>query len=141
MTDNTNPHAELVGDDLQQTEQAHFDEFAAIQAALNETEPLTSNSEQYQPAEAVSVSGAELIFPVVGLACAVLAPSWNITTDEQQALADNYGAVIDKYFPEGAGSFGVELSALLVTGAILAPRLGTPRKPEKETKTDEKAAD
>ena len=43
--------------------------------------------------------------------------------------------MIEKYFPGGAGTFGIELSALLITGAIIAPRLKKPRKYEdKSTK-------
>jgi len=59
----------------------------------------------------------------------LLAPAWAIQPAEVDALADAYAPVIDKYFP---GGMGVEGGALLVTAAVLAPRLGTPRKlPEK----------
>ncbi|WP_351001075.1 hypothetical protein [Shewanella sp. TB7-MNA-CIBAN-0143] len=137
--------ADLVGDDLQHTEQSHFDEFAAINSELDQSEPVTQSSE-YQPPQSAAMSGSELVFPVVSLACAVLAPSWNISDQEQAALADCYGALLDKYFPDVAESGGVEFSALIITAAILTPRLGTPRKPEikeldkKEAADNEKAA-
>ena len=136
----------LQGDELTGTEQGHFDEFATVEQMAADIEGVQlgapSTDAGYQPAEA-TVSGAELVLPIVTLACAVLAPSWNVGAQEQAALADSYGAVIDKYFPDGAGQFGVELSALLVTAAIVTPRLGTPRKPEpKEEKSkDAKATD
>ena len=125
---------ELPGDELTGTEQGHFDEFRAVEqmASQIEGDSLPAQGEGYQPTEAATIGGAELIAPVVQLACAVLAPNWNIQGEEQQALAQSYGAVLDKYFPEGAGQFGPELSALLITAAILTPRIGTPRKPEPE---------
>lgn len=64
----------------------------------------------------------------------ILAPNWGVEKEEKQALCEAYGAVIDKYFPDGIGGrFATELTALTVTGMIIAPRIGTPRKkPEKE---------
>ncbi|MCW3173755.1 hypothetical protein [Shewanella subflava] len=133
---NLDSPAELIGDDLQDTEQGHFDEFASITAEL---EPETQN-QTYEAAAPVSISGAEIILPVVSLACGVLAPNWDIKPEEQAALADCYGALMDKYFPDMAESGGVELSALLVTAAILTPRLSTPRKLEPEKPKDTKEA-
>lgn len=128
MTQEYAEQPELAGDDLTQTEQSHFDEFAQINAEL---EP-EAQAQGYEQAEAANISGAELIAPVVSLALGVLAPNWNVGPEEQAALSDSYGALIDKYFPEGAGAFGVELSALMITAAILTPRLGTPRKVEEK---------
>lgn len=64
----------------------------------------------------------------------IFAPNWDVQTEEKQALCEAYGAIIDKYYPDGiAGRFSAELTALTVTGMIIAPRMGTPRKkPEKE---------
>ena len=123
---------ELAGDDTRKTEPEHFTEFANVQqmAAALEGEPTQPAQAGYQPPEPVHVSGAEVIAPIVSLACGLLAPNWNIGTEEQQALSESYGALVDKYFPEGASAFGVELNALLITAAIITPRLGTPRKSE-----------
>ena len=127
--------AELAADDLTQTEQSHFDEFNEIE---NELEPQ-AESQGYEVAAAATITGAELILPVVSLACGVLAPNWDIQPEEQAALAESYGALIDKYFPDVSSSGGVELSALLITAAIITPRLSTPRKLEpKEPKEQEK---
>ncbi|NKF52785.1 hypothetical protein G3R49_19700 [Shewanella sp. WXL01] len=132
------------GDDLTGVEQGHFDEFdqammqAREQEGSLEPESVYANPE-HAPA-APHVSGAEIIAPVVQLGCALLAPNWDIQPEEQQALADSYGALIDKYFPDGAGSFGVELNALLITGAIVTPRLGKPRRIEKDIDTTREAA-
>ena len=56
---------------------------------------------------------------------ALLAPAWEVTAGEVDALADAYAPVVDKYWP---GGVGVEGGALLVTAAVLAPRLGRPRR-------------
>ncbi|RTR33518.1 hypothetical protein [Shewanella atlantica] len=131
----TEQESPLTGDDLTQTEQSHFDEFAGIENMAAELEgEAFPNSPQQAEYQEPQVTGKELVAPVVALACTMLAPAWNIQKEEVDALSGAYGDLLDKYFPEGAGAFGVELSALLVTGAIIMPRLGTPRK--EETKID-----
>ncbi|MGI2072630.1 hypothetical protein [Shewanella baltica] len=134
--ENLESPAELIGDEFNDTEQSHFDEFASIAAEL---EP-EAQSQSYEAAAPVNISAAEIILPVVSLACGVLAPNWDIKPEEQAALADCYGALMDKYFPDIAESGGVELSALLVTAAILTPRLSTPRKLEPEKPKEIKEA-
>lgn len=64
----------------------------------------------------------------------IFAPNWNVQTEEKQALCEAYGAVIDKYYPDGVGGqFATELTALTITGMIFVPRMNTPRKkPEKD---------
>lgn len=119
----------LTGDDLTKTEQGHFDEFAAIEQMAAELDgEATPNLLNPQATAEQTITGKELVMPVVALGCNLLAPAWEIQPEEVDALSSAYGELLDKYFPEGAGAFGVELSALLVTGAIIAPRLGKPRK-------------
>ncbi|TVL36224.1 hypothetical protein [Shewanella xiamenensis] len=134
---------QLSEEDLSSVEPEHFSEFDAALAAAQQIEGggLQAENQGYQPTQAAHVSGSELIAPIVGLTCAIFAPNWNISPEEQQALADSYGALIDKYFPEGAGAFGVELNALIITGAILAPRFKTPRHAEKEVKNDDQTTE
>ncbi|MCS6128887.1 hypothetical protein G3485_17355 [Shewanella baltica] len=134
---------QLPEDDLTNVEPEHFSEFDAALAAAQQIEggETPSDALGYQAVEAAHVSGAELIAPIIGLACMAFAPNWNIAPEEQQALAESYGALIDKYFPEGAGAFGVELNALIITGAILAPRFKTPRHAEKEVKNDDQTTE
>lgn len=144
---------QLPGDELTGTEPEHFAEFSQVAAMAAELEGIPQGQNHqtsdpgYQPVEAAHITSAEILAPVVGLACDLLAPSWNIGPEEKQALAESYGALVDKYFPEGIGAVGVELNAFIITGAILAPRLGTPRKPETKDKAkdeggeDAKAAD
>lgn len=77
---------------------------------------------------------SELIYPIVSMATAVVAPNWEIKEEENKALAEAYGDLLDKYFPNVGQSFGVELNALLITAAIFAPRIGKPLKQEKKEK-------
>lgn len=72
----------------------------------------------------------ELLMPILSLGFAVLAPAWAVSEPEVKELAAAYGGLIDKYFPDGIGQFGVEVNALLITGAVLMPRLAMPRKVE-----------
>ena len=88
-----------------------------------------------------TIPTAELVAPLVGLLCATVAPAWNISPEEQQQLSGAYAAVIDKYFPDGV-PLGPEVGAVMVTAAIVMPRLGQPLKVEKEaTPEGEKEAD
>lgn len=73
---------------------------------------------------------ADVLKLVIGPGFALLAPNWNISPSEVEQLATVYGALVDKYFPGGVGKLGPEISAALITVAILAPRLGKPRKIE-----------
>lgn len=82
---------------------------------------------------------AALIAPLVALFCNVVAPAWAINDAEQKTLADAYAAVVDKYFPDGV-PMGPEVGALMVTAAVIMPRIGRPMKePEPEKRADEEA--
>jgi hypothetical protein len=61
---------------------------------------------------------------------AILAPNWQVTENEAEQLAESYAALVDKYLPDGIGNYGVEINALMITGAIVLPRLKVPRKAE-----------
>lgn len=56
-----------------------------------------------------------------------VAPAWALTAAELRSLADAWGVVLDKYFPDL--NLGVELQAAIVTFAVFGPRWGTPRRP------------
>ena len=68
----------------------------------------------------------QVVLMVIGPLFDVLAPAWNVTTEEKQALSKAYGDLIDKYFPDV--QTGPEVGAILVTGMVLAPRIGQPLK-------------
>ena len=102
------------------------EEAAAILGEVETDDPTATAAEGEQQI-GPQVPTKELVAPLVSLVCMAVVPAWEISQDEQGALADSYAAVIDKYFPEGI-SMGPELGALLVTAAIIAPRLGRPMK-------------
>ena len=109
-------------------DQAALEGMAAPPAAIEATK-----AERKIPTE-------ELLKPLVGILCASVAPAWGIVEDEQQQLCLAYAAVIDKYFPEGL-EFGPEITALIITGSIIVPRLGKPLREQKEAPpADEGAA-
>jgi len=79
------------------------------------------------PAVAVDEEMRGLIGGVLGMGFAVLAPNWQIRPEEVEQLTDVYSALLSKYCPDGLGNYGVEISALMLTAAVIGPRLGTPR--------------
>lgn len=64
----------------------------------------------------------ELLVPTFDL----LAPAWEVKCEEQRALADAYGTILDKYFPAGITRWGAELNAIVVTVMVFYPRRGMP---------------
>lgn len=81
-------------------------------------------------AQADAIPSGELCKMVLGPLFAIFAPNWNVTASEVDQLGNVYGAVLDKYFPGGLGEFGPEITACLITCAIVAPRAHKPRKIE-----------
>lgn len=118
------------------------EELAAMAAELEQDEAPESAGELVEQAEGPPT--AEIIQPIIDLACGVMAPNWHIQKGERQAMAEAYGDLLDKYFPEGLGDYGVELNALLCTAAVLGPRVAKripprepPKKPEKDHQEQE----
>ncbi|OBU24959.1 hypothetical protein C0Z01_14185 [Photobacterium kishitanii] len=66
----------------------------------------------------------------------VVAPNWGVSADECNALAECYSTVIDKYFPDAGDSYGVEISALLMTVGVIGSRV-MQNIPRKNIKKDE----
>lgn len=107
-----------------------LDMLAGIGAQLDaDTTPADPNAPEPAPAPEVIPTG-EVLNMVLAPAFALLAPNWKITDSESRQLADVYGQVLDKWFPDLMSNVGPELAAALVTVAILGPRLGKPRKLE-----------
>jgi len=86
------------------------------------------------------IQTSELLFPIIDMAFEIMTPDWNVKVKEKKALAEAYGALLDKYFPDAGEYFGVEITALMTTGMVCMPRVVKKRK-EKEInpkKEDEK---
>lgn len=86
----------------------------------------------------IDMDTGEVLLGVVSPTFDLLCPNWGVTLEEKKALADAYGSVIDKYFPDLGKDAAPELIALAMTAAIFAPRIGQPRKLE-EKKSDKGA--
>ena len=99
------------------------DELDALAAEVAADAPTPAPDAQPEP-EIMPM--AELIRPTLRMVFDKAAPAWRVSDAEVKGLADVYGALIDKYFPGGVGRWGLELSALMLTFAVLGPRWGTP---------------
>ena len=73
-----------------------------------------------------------LVGGVLGMGFAVLAPNWEVKQEEVEQLTEAYTALICKYCPDGLGDYGVEISAVMMTFAVVAPRIGKPRERPKQ---------
>ncbi|GAA5133107.1 hypothetical protein [Thalassotalea piscium] len=75
---------------------------------------------------------AELLGPAIKVTADIFAPNWELQEAECEQLGIVYGALLDKYLPDNSLSkFGVEISAIMVTGIILKTRVGKPMRIEK----------
>ena len=72
------------------------------------------------------VSTADVLYELLIPTFDLLAPAWEVKREEQRALADAYGTVLDKYFPAGITKWGAELNAIVVTVMVFYPRRGMP---------------
>lgn len=125
MTDQ--PHVETTPE-LSQEQAAELAEMENAAAELGPELPGLGP----EPEPPQQIPTAELVQPLVSLLCVTVAPAWEITAAEQEQLAGAYADVIDKYFPDGV-PMGPEVGAIMVTAAIVMPRLGRPMKePEPE---------
>ena len=110
----------------------------AIEQAANESMQFEQVDVPGLKADTPEPKTAEILHPVLMMGFGVIAPNWQISDEEAFQLAEVYGQLIDKYFPDGMGNYGAEITAVMVTGAIVLPRLKTPRKIE--PKEDEQKA-
>lgn len=106
---------------------------AAAADAQESTVTIPPPPGEQEQAKASAAEWKEIIHPVIHMGFTVLAPNWGVNVDESEALADAYVPVLEKYFPDAGTQFGPEISAALVTMAIIAPRLNKPRKLEEKT--------
>lgn len=124
----------MIDDNIDQM--AELDAIASSAADLDPKTPeqLQAELEQTELAEqrAAMPETSEILFPVINSVFSILAPNWGVTANESQALAEAYGALIDKYFPDSHMAFGAEITAVTVTAMVVAPRIGKARKKEEK---------
>ncbi|WP_428398418.1 hypothetical protein [Marinobacter salarius] len=118
----------------------NMEELDAVEQEAGAEEAPQSAGELLEEREGPTT--AEVIAPLIGFGCDIGCPNWQVQKEEKRALAEGYGELIDKYYPEGLGAIGVELNALLMTAAIFGPRVaqGIPAraKPKAEEASDDK---
>lgn len=102
--------------------EANENEVSSSGESVTNSEPQFSTGEQLQP--------------VLGMAFKVLAPNWNVQAEEVEVLAQSYGECIDYYYPDIQEGLPPWLTPLIVTAAIIGPRVNMPRKDEKEVSGD-----
>lgn len=107
---------------------------AAEASALDSAAAPMGSEPAPEAAAPPQVSTAEVLRPLMRSAFDILAPKWNVTDEESANLAESYAAVLDKYFPDGVLTrWGVEFNAIILTVAIIGPRLKiAPREIPKE---------
>ena len=116
--------------------------FAGLDALEAEAGLLDGDEPANQVEQEQSIATEVLLMGAISPLFDIFAPNWKVGKEEKTALCESYAVVIDKYFPDGmSGRFAAELTALTVTGMIIAPRMGQPRQaPEpkkKEVKKEE----
>jgi hypothetical protein len=100
-------------------------EAEAMSGGVSPSGPVTAG--QVEP------DTAEIIDSILQMGFGILAPNWGVTPGECKELSKSYGALFDKYFPGGMGEYGLELTAVMGTAAVILPRIKRPRKLEKQT--------
>lgn len=87
--------------------------------------------------DAVEISTAELLAPVIKVTGDIFAPNWELDETECEQLGIAYGALIDKYLPDNpASKYGLEISAVMVTLAVFGSRKGVPMRIEEKPKKE-----
>lgn len=126
--------------DVSQDASAAPEEMAALTAQAEAEAPETP-ADPNAPPPPPDVPTGEVLLMLYRPLAAIVAPNWKLQDSECKALADAHAMVIDKYFPDGLGAMGPEISAVLVTVAILGVRFNKPlREPEKKAAADATAA-
>ena len=105
------------------------EQVAELEALADQAEPEQEYIPKDEPAEGPQkpTETAEIIAPILQITFGVVAARrgahWALTNEEAVELGRAYGAVLDKYFPDAADKFGVELTAVMVTLAAFGPRI------------------
>lgn len=99
------------------------EDVAAMQAELGAQ--TQSTAETPPPPD---IPTAEMLNAVLVPMFATLCPAWSVTNDECKQVAQAWGPVLDKYLPDWATRFGLEVNAVLITVLVFGPRWSTPRK-------------
>lgn len=115
-------------------------EFSALMAEA--TDPAAEAQAQQQAEQVAMVNDAReefktLFTAVLSPLFPVVAPAWQVSNPEVEALAESYAAVAAEYCPEGVGEIGPWAGAAITTLAIFGPRVRMPRHLPKPQETQQ----
>lgn len=84
--------------------------------------------------EAVEITLAQMITPALETTFAILAPNWEVSSDECAALGKAWGDVAQVWLPDMQLSpkWAVLGTAIVTTGLVVMPRLKTPPRIEEK---------
>lgn len=119
-----------------ETEWAHLEQSAAAVDGVLSPEIQSTEIAESEP----EIETGQLVAQAIQATADIFAPNWDIQPEESEQLGAAYGALIEKYLPDsGLEKYGVEISAVLITGMILKSRANKPlRKPKpKEIKKEQ----
>jgi len=105
-------------------------EIAALEREVESDIAVVELEQNKQQEQAIQNSGDEwraIIAQLLAPSFAVLTPNWNVQKAEVEGLADAYAPLLAKYFPD-TSNVGPEIGAVIVTAAVIVPRLSIPRK-------------
>ena len=88
---------------------------------------MEQNKQQEQAIQSSSDEWQAIIAQLLAPTFAVMAPNWGVQQAEIDGLAGAYAPLLAKYFPDTA-NVGPEIGAVIVTAAVIVPRLSIPRK-------------
>lgn len=130
MTDETTQ-----GSDIES--EFNWEQLDAQAAAIDNVNLPTPEAKETEPEP--EVSSGELVGEAIQVVADIFAPNWQVQPQESEKLGVVYGALLDKYMPDsGIDKFGLEISALLVTGMIIKSRSGIPLRKPKPKENDAK---
>lgn len=133
-------------EEFEETDVSESDEWARLEmGAANldgELSPELPTAENIAPEE-TGIETGELLAQAIQASADIFAPNWHIEPEESEQLGIAYGALLDKYLPDsGLDKYGLEISALLITGMVFKSRAGVPlKKPKPKKDKPEKLAD
>lgn len=111
-------------------------EWAALEAQANKLEVgrVTVDGELVP-----QVRSAEVLQPLLAGGFAVMAPNWDVSPEETEALAEAWGNCLDAFFPslDVDPRVAAVLGAVTTTALVVGPRWHQPRN-EKERRQAEK---
>ena len=125
---------------------------AGVDDQIGELRRLSSDYEKTERTEAAVASGipeistGELMTQFLsvgfGLVAVRAGEHWVLSTDEAEIAGNAYGDVLDKYFPDLSGMGGVEVTAVMVTGSLMIPRMmaNKPKETTQENNDNQVAA-